>query len=476
MKSVLDALPDILMPDATGEADAPGQALQWPDEEDLIRPDAEDELGQVAEAGALTRSGQAPLGKHLVWTFGPVHRALAFPLQLRFELAGERIVTCDPEIGWTHQGLERMFTQVTFEEGIKLAARLCPENPIPSTLTYVLAVERLLGIADQVPRQTQQFRVLSAELSRIAAHLLVIASLLTGISDIRARGAIISATQTVATLLSLVAAPDGRLLVAHIGGLAGNIAPGALEAAEKALPDALGPVADAQRELFRDPSFTDSLRGRGAIDADRAIAAGLTGPALRATGEEDDLRRQGGAFAYKKLTPRVVTQTAGDALARLAVRWDEVQASGALCLRTIASLMAPAKVEEKSVEEKSVEEKSVEAKEANADVKGVASSDEAAKPEPPRERPDESPRELPRNDAGDLTPPAGRASGGTEAPSGEMWVLIDHKGGTMPHRVRWKTASFSLASALPKFLEGQTLDDVVPILRSLGIHPCELDR
>lgn len=468
MKSVLDALPDILMPDATGEADATTVPLQWPDDDDLIRPDAEDELVRVAEAGALTRSSRAPLGKHLVWTFGPIHRALLFPLQLRFELSGDRIITCDPEIGWTHLGLERLFGQVSLDEGVHLARRLAPSNPVAPTLAYVLAVERLLGVAEMVPPFAQQVRVLCAELSRIGAHLRVIAPLLTGISDRRARGAIISATHTVSSLLNLVAEPDGELLIAHVGGLSRDLADGVLGAVERSLPDALGPVADAQRELFRDVSFTAPLRGRGALTNREAIAAGLTGPALRATGDDDDLRRGESIFAYRSLSPRVISAEGGDALARLTVRWEEIQASGGLCLRTVAALTGQA-ADAPPVDGQAAESTSGETTtEQMVDPRlSLLPSD----PEKARYQLD-----LPRTAEGLLEPDAGRASGGVEGPSGELQVWIDHPGGSIPRRVRWKGPSFSLASALPKFLEGQRLDDVVPILRSLGIQPSELDR
>lgn len=433
MRSLIESLPGHALPDVEHEAERQAVPLLPPDDDDLIRPAAEEELSRVADAGGLTGTRSLSLAKHLLWTFGPDHRALPFQLQLRTEVEDDRLVSVDPEIGWLHQGLEKLLEQTPLEDGVTVLERLHPQNAVGHQLAWVLAVERLCGVDTDVPRRAQLWRVVMAELSRIVEHMRVLGGLVLLHAGRRAQRTFADAERRVGTLLEIAAFVDGRFR-ATVGGLVEDVPDGFVATLKKELPDALSPVHGQQVQQQRLPGVIDALRGLGRLDAPAALAYGFTGPALRACGVDDDVRVRDPYFAYDELQPRIPTHEHGDARSRLRLRLDEALASSALLLRTVATF-----------------------DEADGELR----------------TPDDA---LPRDDEGRLTPPAGRATASVEVPAGELAILVETDGGATPRRARLRTPSFPLCAALPRLLVGARLDEVVPILQSLGMSGSEIDR
>jgi NADH-quinone oxidoreductase subunit D len=405
--------------------------------DELLRPQAEEELAGVGHRGPLAGRGQGSLLKHLVWTFGPVHRAFPFMLQLRVELEGERIVSVDPEVGWHHQGLEKRLEAHTWEDAVGLVEHLNPRAPHGHQLGFVLAVETLCGVQDQVPALAQKWRVILCELARILDHLLVFYQVLLSHPQRQAHSVVMRAALEVTDLLELAGESDDFRSQVRVGGLAALPREEMVASLSNRLHTAIDGARRVLAHHLSDRTFVDQVLGLGPITADHAAAFGLTGPALRATGVDDDLRLLAPAFAYGAFPPRAVTQTAGDALARLAVRAEEIESSVALIDRVHAAILA----------------------------------------DPDRRRLPVrlGPEELPMVE-GRLVPPAGRVVSSMEVASGELATFVVADGGDKPVRVHFRPPSFFLAAGLPLFVTGATLDDLASILQGLGMIGTEIDR
>lgn len=429
MRQILEVLPGAVLPDPVAESAAPGAPLAPPDDDDLLRPALEEQLFKVGERGALTGSSATALAKHLVWTFGPVHRALPFPLQLRVELDGDRLATVDPELGFMHQGLEKAAELVPWLEGFDVMARLHPLQPVAHELCWALALERLWGVDGAVPRRAQLWRVVALELARVAEHLRVLATPPLPPATTQARRALVDGSRRTRGLL------DG-LTAGHpfraVGGLARPIHDDEATRIDKELPHLLRLLDDVAQAVARSPALDAHLEGLGRISAVRATGLGLSGPALRACGVGDDVRVHEPVFGYGELeVPVVLADQAllgGCARARCRVRLQE----------SIASLVL--------------------IREALARVRTAGEADHA----PPAlawER-----------------PPTGMATASLETAGGELSMLVVSDGDARPSHVRIRGPSSALVAALPAMLVGDRIDDVIPVLSSLGLVGTEADR
>lgn len=424
MRQILEVLPGALLPDPVAESAAPGAPLLPPDDDDLLRPAIEEELFRVGARGSLVSAATTALAKHLVWTFGPVHRALPFPLQLRVELDGDRLVTVDPEVGFLHQGLEKAAEGISWLDGFEVMARVHPLNPVGHELAWALAVERLLGVAGRVPRRAQLWRVVAVELSRVAEHLRLLATPPLSPAAVEARRIIVEAGRTAGGLLDGLRAGEPFRAV---GGLARPIHDDEAIRIQKELPRILGPLRAVRALVEATPALDLHLEGLGRISRPQAVGLGLTGPALRACGVPDDLRVHEPAFAWGELAHAPIVVDGGCTRARARVRLLEAIAAAEIVERALVRL---------------------------ADA-------------PPEVKIDlETP----------VKPPAGHATASLELPAGELALLVVSDGGERPARVRIRGPSSALAAALPELLVGDRIDDVIPVISSLGLIGTEVDR
>lgn len=427
MRHMLDVLPGAILPDPVAESADPGAPLAPPDDDDLLRPRIEEELFRVGARGSLVGAQPTTLAKHLVWTFGPVHRALPFPLQLRVELDGGRLVTVDPEVGFLHQGLEKALEQVGFSAGFELVARAAPLSPVGHQLCWALAVERLCGVAERIPRRAQLWRLAVLELGRVAEHLAVVAQPSLAPASARVRRALAEAARDARGLV------DGLVrsgAFAAIGGLAKPLHDDEATRIARELPRVLESVRRVQATVAESPALDAHLEGLGRITRQEALSLSLTGPALRATGVTDDLRRSDPVFAYDDIAVEVATAHGGCARCRGRVRLEEILHGGDAALRALDRL---------------------------ASTPPDVLLQDAALAEP-------------------LTPPPGTAAASIELPSGELSILVVSDGSDKPRRARLRGPSTALVAALPEILVGDRVDDVVAVLMGLGLSGTEVDR
>jgi NADH-quinone oxidoreductase subunit D len=430
VKDLFDAIPESVASELVLEGEHPLEVTP-PDDDEVIRPSAEEELHRLGETGSLVEPGSSSLAKHLVWTFGPHHTDLPLVLQLRVEIDGERLVTVDPEVGWLHQGIEKALENVDVMKGFEFIARTHVECPHFAITAYALAVEALLDLKKTVPARASLWRTIVLELSRVSEHLAVLTPIVHAHADRQLHAIFLDVERNMRTLTEL-AAPTERQggILGAFGGLAREVPAGVVDHLERAVPDVLAPLRASEDRLFVSPSFVDALQGLGVLSREGAIALGITGPALRATGLADDIRVTHPVLAWDRVQPRPVTRTGGGALARFRVRLDEIHASSALVLRALSAFK---------------------------------STEGGCLPPAPL-------------DMQNLTLPARIACVSLEAPSGELSLLVCGDGAKRLARVHLKSPSFPLVAALPQILNGARLDEVSTILSGLGISLTEVDR
>ena len=384
----------------------------------------------------------------MVLNVGPHHPSTHGVLRLLVELEGERVLSAKPDIGYLHTGIEKTFESKTYVMGTTLAPRMSYLSPINNNLAYVLAVEQLLGV--EVPPRATVARVLLAELDRVASHLvfLGIHALDLGASSVmlycfREREAILDLTEMVggARMFPLFIRP---------GGLAKDL-PDGFEDAAGALLDGLPRSIDRyEAMLTRNPFWRERTVGVAAITAEHALALGVTGPILRATGVAWDLRKAVPYCGYDEYDFEVPTATTGDAYDRYRVRVAEMREAVKIARQALDRLPP-----------------------------GPHITDDRKVAPPPKEELFDSMEAVIHHFklwTEGLRPPPGEAYVGVEAPRGEIGMYVVSDGSGKPWRVHMRSPSFTNLQALEPMVAGGMVADLVTAVASLDPVLGEVDR
>ena len=347
--------------------------------------------------------------------FGPQHPVLAEPIQLELTLADEKVLSVVPGIGYVHRGIEAETERRTFAEDLPLLERVCGICSVAHAVAYAQAVEAMADV--EVPRRARLLRVFWFELTRLHSHLLWLG---LACDAIGLEAQFQSCWRIREVVLDLFTATAGNRVIIGVTALGG---------VRRDLPDQLQPYVregldTVERELsalapfiVENDAVLRRLAGVGPISRQDALDLGLVGPTARASGVRFDVRlaRYG---AYDELPFEPILADDGDALARVAVRWEEMSQSIALCresLDRVRGLRGPLAVRV-----------------------------------PPRLR--------------------GEAVSRVEAPRGELFYYLLADGEAHPARVRVRTPTFANIPAVLRMLPGQQMADVPVSL--LSIDPC----
>ena len=263
--------------------------------------------------------------QHMVINMGPQHPATHGVLRLVLEIDGEIIVRIYPEIGYLHTGIEKTCEAKFYQQVVPLTDRINYLDPLANNLCYALAVEKLLGL--QIPPKAQWMRVLLAELSRLNSHLIWLG---THAMDIGALTVFLYTFREREDILRLFEAVAGQRMMTsyiRIGGLALEPPLDFLDRVQafiRILPEKIDEYANL---LTGNPIFRNRLKGVGLLSGEDAIALGVTGPPLRASGVDFDLRRDMPYSSYEKFQFQVPVSNDGDCWARYEVRLVEMRES-----------------------------------------------------------------------------------------------------------------------------------------------------
>ncbi len=360
--------------------------------------------------------------------FGPNHPGIEGNYALRVKLHGDRVIAARADAGYLHRGFEKLMEGRLWIQNIALVPRICVPDPTPMEVCYSLSVEALCGL--DVPPRAQWIRVMQLEMSRLAAHLFAFGghaattglytNMFWGVAD---RDLILDRFEelTGGRVYSIYNIP---------GGVRRDVPEGFLGRLAALLDYLESRLDDYDNLFFRNQVFVRRARDVGTLSQQQALEWGVTGPNLRATGLAFDVRRDDPYLVYDQLEFDVVTEQAGDALARNLVRRGELKQSIRILRQVIAALP------------------------------GIDGPIRAPIPNP-----------LAWN------VPPGETYTRVESSKGELAYYVVSTGGDKPYRVHVRGPSAMHAvQVLEKLAVGARLEDVAQIMFSLDACPPEVDR
>ena len=382
-------------------------------------------------------------------SMGPSHPATHGVLRLQMELDGEVLTKCDPVVGYLHRGDEKIAENMTYNQFVPYTDRLDYLAPLANNMAYAIAVERLAKL--EVPARCQAIRVLTAEMARVSAHLMGLGAF--GL-DVGAWSVLVHSLNQREHLYKLFEELTGARFTTsytRIGGVSRDIPDGWLTRVI-AFCDQFEPSLEETLSLLtRNKIFQDRTVGVGVISRADALAYGLTGPNLRASGVSLDLRKDKPYSGYEQYAFDVPVGSKGDCYDRYLCRGEEMRQSVRIIRQVVAAFPG-----------------------------GDWYAKDARKIfAPPKDKILTSMEELIQNfmivTEGPQIP-AGEVYFEAENPKGVLGFFIVSKGGGVPWRMKIRSPSFCNLSILPKICVGTMMSDVVTLLGSLDFVMGECDR
>jgi len=381
---------------------------------------------------------------------GPQHPSTHGVLQLILDLDGETVVKATPHIGFLHRGIEKLSEHRTYHQIIPLTDRMDYLAPMHNNLGYVLAVEKLLGITDEIPERAKVIRVLLAELTRLKSHLVWLAC---HALDIGAMTVFIYCFREREFIMNTYEKISGARMTSNyfrVGGLSDDLPAGVAEEIREFAEAMPGHVAEYEGLLTGNKIWQKRTQGVGVISAEAAIDIGLTGPSLRASGVDWDLRRDNPYSGYEDYDFEVPVRDECDTWARYHCRLEEMRQSSRLILQALD------KLEEGPILADCPQVCLPPKQDVVNTIEGLIHHfkivTEGFKPEP------------------------GEIYVGVENPKGELGYYLVSDGSPMPVRMRVRGPSFVNLQALPQMVEGRLLADVIAVIGTLDIVLGEIDR
>ena len=387
----------------------------------------------------------------MIVSMGPQHPSTHGVLQVVTELDGEIVTKADPEIGYLHTGIEKSAENLFWTQASTVIERMDYLSPLSNACCYIMGVEKLLGIDADVPVRAQQARVLLCELHRIASHCVWLG---TGGIDLGAISGFFYAFDLRERILDLTELSGGARMhpnYLRIGGLRDDLPAGFLNKVDELIAMYYPRMRELRGLLQKNPILQDRMIDVGILEAEDALAWGVTGPALRATGVPYDIRRAFPYSGYEDYEFDVVTRTEGDAYARFMVRLDEMDQSMRIVEQVRKQLEVPGPV-------------------MIADTKFAP---------PPKETIALSMEALIHHFkivSESFRVPPGDVYQAIEGPRGELGYYIVSNGDNRPWRVRTRPPSMYNLQVLKKIAVGEFIADMVVMIGSLDPVFGEVDR
>jgi NADH-quinone oxidoreductase subunit D len=393
-------------------------------------------------------SERALSGDTMLLNMGPQHPSTHGVLRLLLELDGEIIVNCIPDVGFLHTGIEKNMEAKTYQKAEVMTDRLDYMNTMGNNLAFVMAVEKLVDL--DVPPRAQALRVILTELQRIASHLVWLGT--SGL-DLAAMSMFLYCFREREQILDIFELVSGqRMMTTYFrpGGVWRDVP----VEFEKAVRDFIKifprRVDEYESLLTRNPLFIDRMVDIGYLTKETALQYGVTGPALRASGVDWDLRKARPYTGYEQYDFNVPLRTEGDTYARYLVRVQELRESLKIVEQALNRLpMGPVR---------------------SANRKFVP---------PPRSEIGTSMEALIHHFklwTEGFPAPKASVYCAVESPRGELALYLEGDGGPKPHRIHMRTPSFDNLSVLPQIVKGCLVADLVAILASIDIVLGDIDR
>lgn len=384
----------------------------------------------------------------MILNMGPQHPSTHGVLRLVLELDGEIITKITPDIGFLHRGVEKLSEHRTYHQVLPLTDRLDYLAPMSNNLGYILAVEKLLEI--EVPERAKAIRIILAELTRLKSHLVWLAC---HALDIGAMTVFIYAFRERETIMETYELISGARMTSNFfraGGLSMDVPPEFEKKVRDFIDSMPGYLDQYEGLLTTNPIWLKRTIGNGVISAEDAIDIGITGPALRGSGVDWDLRRDDTYAGYDEYQFQIPVGEKCDTFDRYKVRLVEMRESCKIITQALDRLKP-----------------------------GPVLADAPKVCYPPKENVYNSIEGLIHHFkiASEGYPvPAGEVYQGVEAPKGELGFYIVSDGSSKPYRMRIRPPSFVNLQAIEKMAKGSMIADLVAVIGTLDIVLGEIDR
>ena len=398
----------------------------------------------------LARHEDDPVhGESMRLNMGPQHPATHGVLRLMLELDGERIASVDPDLGYLHRGKEKTCESLGWHKFFPHTDRLDYVQPLMNNVAYALAVEELAGI--EAPPRAQVVRVLLMELSRIMAHLIYLGTLGIDLGAVTLFFYAFNQREEIYKILDAYTGHRMNNTYVRIGGVYSDI-DSDVEALIRAFLDEFSDHLEEMNKMVeRNRIWIERNRGVGTISAEQALAWSLTGPNLRGSGVEWDLRRATPYSGYETYDFEVPVGSTGDCYDRFLVRVEEMRQSARIARQALDRL---------------------------ADVKGDVLLEDRRFVLPPKGDVQRSMEELiyQFKIVTDLRVPAGEAYHAVESSKGELGFYLVSDGTARPVRCHIRAPGLVNVQAIPLVAQGRLFSDMVAIIGSLDFVMGEVDR
>ena len=416
----------------------------------------------LREVGSVLRLSEAEAAKlgdlpedpdedqTMVINMGPSHPSTHGVLRLMLELQGETVLRCKPIIGYLHTGMEKTGEQLTFMQGGTNVTRMDYASPLNNELVFSTATEKLLGIDGDIPERAQWMRMLLSELNRMSSHLLFMA---TNGMDLGAVSMMIYGWREREEVLRFFQKVTGLRMNHNFvrpGGLAADLPPGWRDDVLRILDLLPERLEEYDILMTGQPIWRERLQGVGVITPNEALALGATGPILRSTGVEWDLRRHDPYLRYDEVEFDIIVGSYGDAFDRYAIRLNEIRES----MRIVRQILDRMPEGDYRIQDKKVTP-------------------------PPRARIDESMEALIHHFkifTEGFKVPEGEVYVAIESPRGEIGCYIASDGSPTPYRMHVRAPSFVNIQCLPHMMRGGLVADAVAVISSVDPVLGEVDR
>ena len=407
--------------------------------------------------------------ERIVVNMGPQHPSTHGVLRLILELEGETVTEARAGIGYLHTGIEKNAEYRTWTQGTTFVTRMDYLSPIFNETVYCLAVEKLLGVTDQIPERASVIRVLMMEFNRISSHMVALG---TGALELGALTPMLFAFREREKVLDIFELISGlRMNMAYIrpGGVSQDLPEGAIATIRETVKELRHNFKDNSKLLIGSTIWLKRTQGVGYLDLPGCITLGVTGPILRATGLPWDLRKSEPYCGYENYEFDVITNDGCDAYGRFLIKMEELEQSLRIieqcCLKLEKLEGAPVVIQDKKIG-------------SPADLKvgpdGIGNSEEYI-----AHIMGQSMEALIHHFkilTEGFRVPAGQVYSTVESPRGETGVHLVSDGGTQPYRVHFREPSFNNLQSLAAMCEGSMIADVVAAVASIDPVMGGVDR
>lgn len=388
------------------------------------------------------------LENEMIINMGPQHPATHGVLRLVLRLDGETVVGIVPELGYLHRGYEKMAEEMSYVEYIPHTDRLDYTATMCNNVAYVLAVEKLLGI--EAPKRAQYIRMMVAELSRLAAHMVAIGTYAMDVGAVTMVMWTFREREKIQNIFDRLAGARFTTSYTRIGGVASDADDVTIKMVRDFLDQFHQALDEMDKLLLGNRIFIERLEGIGVLSKEDAIALGVTGPNLRSTGVEYDIRRAKPYLFYNEIDFKIPTYTEGDCLARYFIRGDEVRESVKILYQIIDKM-----------------------------PKGEVLANEPKHVMPNKSEIYTKMEELIHDfmliNYG-INPPPGDVFFSAENPKGELGFYLVSNGTGHPWKMKIRSPSFCNLQVISHICKGAMISDVVAIIGSLDPVMGEADK